>query len=286
MSTAFHPQTDGQTERINQVIEHYIHTYCNYEQSNWYEMLAMAEYAYNNSITTATDYSPFYSNYGFHPKTTWPTDYEAKNPASRQYVHWMTGVHTVCRQNLKESRERMGKYYDKHAKEPPMYKIGDLVMLNGKNLKTRRPSRKLDQKLHGPFAIIKVITRNAVRLALPSRWRVHNTFHVSMVEPFRVSKKGLRPEPDLADVLAKANDLDNKDVFAIEEVMGSSWDKRRKKVLYLVMWEGYPDREDWTEEPYENFMKGGLGALRKFHKENPAAVKDSRLVLGGKKAKS
>jgi transposase InsO family protein len=67
MSTAFHPQKDGQTERVNQTIELYLRTFCNNEQNNWCEMLPMGEYAYNNSITTATELLPFYTNYDFHP---------------------------------------------------------------------------------------------------------------------------------------------------------------------------------------------------------------------------
>ena len=69
-STAFRPQTDGQTKCINQTLEHYLRQYCNYEQNDWYEMLPLAEYSYNNCVTTATRMSPFYANYGFHPRTT------------------------------------------------------------------------------------------------------------------------------------------------------------------------------------------------------------------------
>ena len=69
-STAFQPQTDGQTERVNQSLEQYLRQYCNYEQDNWYDLLPLAEFAYNNSATTATQMSPYYANYGFHPRTT------------------------------------------------------------------------------------------------------------------------------------------------------------------------------------------------------------------------
>ena len=69
-STAFHSQTDGQTERVNQSLEQYLCQYCNYEQENWYDLLTLAEYACNKSATTATQMSPFYANYGFHPQTT------------------------------------------------------------------------------------------------------------------------------------------------------------------------------------------------------------------------
>jgi len=85
MSTAYHPQTDGQTERINEVIESYLRSYCNYEQNDWASMLAMAEYAYNNSKHSSTKIPPFYTNYGFEPRTTWPTEIQFKNPASELY---------------------------------------------------------------------------------------------------------------------------------------------------------------------------------------------------------
>jgi hypothetical protein len=82
MSTTYHLRTEGQTEQINQVIETYLRSYCNYEQINWAVMLAIAEYAYNNSKHSATKISPFYTNYGSKPLTTWPTDVQYRNPAS------------------------------------------------------------------------------------------------------------------------------------------------------------------------------------------------------------
>ena len=83
MSSPFHPQTDGQTERVNQTLECYLQNYCNYEQDNWSKMLPMAEYAYNNSLTTATGMSPFFANFGFDPRTNWPIEAQVKNSASR-----------------------------------------------------------------------------------------------------------------------------------------------------------------------------------------------------------
>ena len=124
----FSPTTDGQTERVNQSLEPSLRQYCNYEQDNWYDLLRLAEYAYNNSATTATQMSPFYINYGFHPQTTWPVEKESKNPASRNYAHWIKSVHDLCLKRLEDTRERMGKYYDRARKEPPPYGVGDLVM--------------------------------------------------------------------------------------------------------------------------------------------------------------
>ena len=103
-STAFHPQTDGQTERVNQSLEQYQRQYCNYEQDNWNDLLPLAEYAYNNSATTATEMSPFFANDGSHPRTNWPVEKESKNPISRNYVHWMESVHKLCVKCLEECR--------------------------------------------------------------------------------------------------------------------------------------------------------------------------------------
>ena len=66
MSTAFHPQTDGQTKRVNQVIEAYLRPFFKQEHDDWVDLLPMAEHAYNNSITSATRMTPFYANYGRH----------------------------------------------------------------------------------------------------------------------------------------------------------------------------------------------------------------------------
>ena len=69
MSTAYHPQTDGQTERTNQVLEGYLRHFVNYDQDDWDQLLPLAEFAYNNSATNAHGMSPFFANYGYHPQT-------------------------------------------------------------------------------------------------------------------------------------------------------------------------------------------------------------------------
>ena len=67
-STAFHSQTDRQTERMNQTLEAYLCIFCNYDQNDWFELLSLAEFAYNNAIQESTKMSPFFANYGFHPR--------------------------------------------------------------------------------------------------------------------------------------------------------------------------------------------------------------------------
>jgi len=131
MSTAFHPETDGQTERLNQTIEAYLHSFVCHKQDDWVSLLPMAEFAYNNSVMSATGMSLFYANYGFHPTATNPAVVNILNPASKVYAHWMHSVHAQARKGLESAQERMCRYADPSRKEAPANQIGDLVMLNG-----------------------------------------------------------------------------------------------------------------------------------------------------------
>ena len=189
MSTAFHPQTDGQTERLNQTIEAYLRAFVSHEQNYWVQLLPMAEFTYNNSVTTGNGVSPFYANYGFHPRTLDPPneDDEPVKPASTIYAHWIMMIHDDAQKGLLAAQERMRRYTDPSRKPPPAYQVGDLVMLSGCNIKTRRPSRKMDQKNHGPFQVEKIVSPLAVRLTLPRKWKIHNISHVSLLEPYRTS---------------------------------------------------------------------------------------------------
>jgi len=188
MSTAFHLQTDGQTERLNQTIEAYLRAFVGKEQDDWIRLLPMAEFAYNNSTTTGNGTSPFYANYGFRPIAGNPALTWLLNPASKAYARWMHVIHDENRKGSEEAQEQMRRYTDPSRKEPPAYQPGDLVMLSGRNIKTRRLSKKLDHKNHSPFQIEKVVSPLAVCLTLPRKWKIHNVFHVSLLEPYRTSK--------------------------------------------------------------------------------------------------
>jgi hypothetical protein len=167
----------------------------------------------------------------------------------------------------------MGKYADKSRKEHPSYEVGNLVMLNGQHLKTKRPSRKLDHKYHGPFQIERIISPTAVRLTLPHKWRKHPTFHVSEIEPYQ---SGSHEIIDPAKVLRESDDLEADEEYDVEDIKGCV--KRKNRVLYHVKWLGWPLKKHWTYEPFENFSEGGLEKLREFHLRNPDAPRDYRLT--------
>ena len=270
MSTAFHPQTDGQTERLNQFIEAYLRAFVNFEMSNWESCLATAEFAYNNARSTSTGMSPFYANYGYHPAAHNPPDEVARNPQSLLMAHWMTRIYNEACATLKEAKARMKRYADRTRTEPPTYKEGQLVMLDARNIKTKRPTKKLDRKLLGPFNIAKVVSPSALQLTLPSRWRIHDTFHVSLIEPYRT---GSQAAPDPQEVLDQAGDVYPEE-YVVEEIKDSALFGR--DVKYLVKWENYPSKKDWTWEPFEHFTDPS--ELWDFYVKHPRKPKDHRVL--------
>jgi transposase InsO family protein len=282
MSTAYHPQTDGQTERLNQTIEQYIRCYCNFEQNDWESMLAMAEFAYNNSLTAGTGLSPFYANYGFHPRCNWPVQAIVHNPAARLYSRWIDRVHIACEEGLAAARSAMRTYYDKHSQPSPKYKLGDLVMLNGKNLKVKRATRKFAPIMHGPFKINRILQNNnrAVGLALPNTWHIHPVFHVSLLEPFKVStlreQDVIRPD----QVLDMEEEVEQmySDAYEVDKIVRRRKDEETGDMWYTVRWKGFPDVTDMTEEPAHHLPTDIVAEFNKCFPEDQVAA-DQNAVM-------
>jgi hypothetical protein len=272
MSISFHPQTDGQTESINQMIDAYLRSFINYEMDNWVGLLPMADFAYNNSVTQATSMSPFFTNYGQHPGCTNPNTTPMSNDTQEGYINHLISVQGLVIRNLKAMQERMKKYADLKGKDTPEFKIGDLIMLDGRYIQTRWLKDKLNHKKLSPFAIQKVVSLTAMRLLLPRKWKIHNALHVSLLEPY---SNGARPPPDILKIIAEAGDIEGNEEWEIEEIL---WSRKVKgKVLYRVKWKGYPLKKDHTEEPYESFIVGSLQSLQEFHSRNPGMPRDQRV---------
>ena len=208
----------------------------------------------------------------------------------------MESIYELCVKRLEETRERMGKYYDRSRKEATAYSVGDLVMLNGKNIRTRRAAKKLNAKLFGPFKVVRLVGQvgQSVELELPLRWRVHNVFHTSLIEPYCTSVRGLWDEPiavtdsGYVDRLGATHevgyDVEGNQVledFEVEEIMGSYYNAERKKVLCLIKWKGSLEESVWTEEPLEHLP---CALVRSFQARHPGAAMDDKLkhrAMGG-----
>ena len=216
-STAFHPQTDGQTERTHQTLETYLRIFVNHEQDDWFDLLPLAEFAYNNAYQESTKMSPFFANYGFHPRFLAefsPTPV----PAANDFASHLHEVHDRLVENVKKAQDISARYYDRKHK-PIELKPGDLVWLNSSHLSTTRPSKKLDWKQLGPFKVLERIGLQAYRLELPPTMRhIHNVFHISLLEPYKPSS--LTPHglpPPLPPLYVK----DDHEYFEIEDILDS-----------------------------------------------------------------
>ena len=122
----------------------------------------------------------------------------------------------------------------------------------------------------------KIISPLAVRLTLPRKWKIHIVFHVSLLEPYRTSEHRVPPDP--SKILREADDIEQSEEYDVDKVLGST--RKGHRVLYLVKWLDYPDRKDWTEEPYDSFSVGGLEKLQEFHRQNPDAPRHYWLTKG------
>ena len=100
-STAFHPESDGQTERTNQTLEAYLRMYTNYQQDNWSDLLPIAEFAYNNSVHSATQLTPFFANYGYNPRATIAVDIAVADPNAHDFSKSLSDLHEYCKEQVR-----------------------------------------------------------------------------------------------------------------------------------------------------------------------------------------
>jgi truncated hemoglobin YjbI len=260
LSTAFHPQTDGQTERQNQTMEQYLRAFCNYEQDNWVELLPLAEFAYNNSVHHSTRMTPFWANYNYHPTLQFKAPKAPSNMRSEIQAAAMTAAlaetHQKLRENLMEAQERQAKYAG--GKEVT-FEVRDKVWLSTRNIRTTRPSKKLDYKRAGPYTVSKVINKNAYKLDLPKMMRIHDVFHVSLLDSYTPPIAGQPPSEPQPTI------VDDSDEWEVERILDSK--RRYRRLHYLVQWAGYNYiRTSW--EPAEN-LEHAQELVDGFHRENP-----------------
>jgi len=135
LSTAYHPQTDGQMERINQELEQYLRVFIDHRQEQWPDWLETAEFIYNNKVHTATKTSPFKANYGQDPKMGFEGRRKGKYEAAEKFIERMRKIQEKAKAALEKAQEEMKKFTNRKRREEEEYRVGDLVLLSTKDLK-------------------------------------------------------------------------------------------------------------------------------------------------------
>jgi len=135
LSTAFHPQTDGQTERANQELEQYLRMFVDYRQEQWPDWLGTAEFVYNNKVNSSTKVSPFMANNGRNPRMGFEMRKKGKVLRAEEFAVKIKEIQEEAQAALKKAQEEMKKQADRHRGEVEEYKVGDMVLLSTRDLK-------------------------------------------------------------------------------------------------------------------------------------------------------
>jgi hypothetical protein len=267
LSTSFHPQTDGQTERVNQTLEQYLRIYINYEQDSWEKLLPLAQYCYNNAAHASTNITPFFANFGYHPTLdiSIPSlPLRRPNKPAQDYVAHLRALHENLKESLTIVAQRMKASYDANVRAAPDFHIGDKVWLNAKNIRTLRPNKKLDHRYLGPFIISAQINDSAFRLDLPPEMEIHPTFHVSLLHPYNTNKLPNRIQP--IPPITMVNGHEEQEVESIQDSR-----TYHGKLQYRVKWRGQNDTfTSW--EPASN-LENSQDLVEIFHSSHPRAAK-------------
>src|SRR5579859_282180 len=133
-------------EQVNQTLEQYLRVYCDYQQDDWYLLLPVAEFVYNNMQNASTQLSPFFANYGYHPRGTITLVEESINPHAEDFAKRLQEAHQDLQVYLKQAQDRYKANYDRHVKPTPPISVGDKVWLNQRNIHTTSPSRKRSEE--------------------------------------------------------------------------------------------------------------------------------------------
>jgi hypothetical protein len=239
-SVAFHPQTDGQTERTNQTLETMLRHYVgSRKHGDWHLCLSAAEFAINNAFTPTIGTTPFQLNYGRNPRLPVSVA-EPKVLKAQDWADRMIFGLAEAKRHIRLAQERQKKHYDKGRRDM-IFSVGDLVFLSSRNISLRRTgdtstTMKLMPKWIGPFPIIEVIGKGAYRLELPETMRAHNVFNVVSLKPYKTDGRAQPPAPIL---------VEGEEEFFLEEVLQHRVAKNGA-LYYLVRWKGYgPEYNTW-----------------------------------------
>uniref|UniRef100_A0A8C5LXT9 Integrase catalytic domain-containing protein n=1 Tax=Leptobrachium leishanense TaxID=445787 RepID=A0A8C5LXT9_9ANUR len=185
LSSAFHPQSNGQTERTNQTLEQYLRCYTTHLQDDWLDILPLAEFAYNNQVHSSTRLSPFYANYGYHPDILPDIPLNTPVPEVANRLRPLRLQLRTLRHQLQQAQDTQKRYADRNRRPAPRYAPGDKVLLSTAHLRLDCPSKKLGPRFIGLFQVLKMVNPVAAHLTLPSSYRIHPVFHVSLLKPWR-----------------------------------------------------------------------------------------------------
>jgi hypothetical protein len=240
LSTAFHPHTDGLSERKNQWVEQYLWLIC-INQDDWSKWLPVATAVHNNTRNSSTGVAPNTLLLGWEPPLSLDQIIQTSNQKMEDYV-------TRFQKNRLMAILALNKIAQTETPITNKFTLGQCVWLEGKNLPLSHGTIKLSPKQYGPFTITKLVSPIASQLSLPASWNIHLVFHNSLLTPFiETSAHGpnfTRSPPDLIEGEAE---------YEVEAIRNHCYFGKNKSLQYLLKWKGYPEADNtWESKDHLN----------------------------------
>jgi transposase InsO family protein len=270
LSTAYHPQTDGSTERINQEVEAFLRVYINHLQSDWAHWLPAAMLAINNRVNTSIGMSPFFALHGYHAAPI-ALEYAPSAPSSPEaraevFLERLREITALAQSSMAAAQQKQEQYANQRRGPAERFLLGDKVWLEWRNFSTNRPKKKLDWR-RGKYTVSRVVDTHTVELkGLPSN--VHPRFHVDLLRRARTDPlpgqvtHDAQPPPIL---------VEGEQEYEVEEIRSAKTQRigRGARRMVLVKWRGYADP---TWHPLRDFED--TEALDRFEEQYGSALEN------------
>ena len=250
LSTAFSPETDGSTERMNQNVEAYLSQFVSYAQDDWLQWLPMAVSAICGRVAASTGVSPFFLSHGwdqslfedFADKLTDQKTRESPVARADKLLRKLKDAREWAQASMAVAQDVQERNANRFRNQAPSFQVGDQVWLNLGNIKTDRPSKKLDAK-YAKFTVQEVTGSHNYRLDTPPG--VHNIFPSRLLRPANTS-------PLLGQVVTDprppAQMIDGELKYDVDEILDEKKGRGRgSPTRYLVKWTGY-QKPTWEPE--------------------------------------
>ena len=265
MSTTNHPQHDGQSERSNRNVITTLRSYVNEGNTNWIQQLPFIEIYLNNCEQTSSQFSPYYANYARHPNFNglFNTRSGSQVPSIQKYIKSIQSNWETIKMNLIRAQSHQKNYADRNRRTHP-FKVNDMVYLMAKHIKPMSGVNKLNPVSRGPFRITKQINEVTFELELPPTWRIHNSFHVSLLKPAKFNDDWKFPLRKSVKIPEAEVMSDGTIEHEVEKIVDRRWKRRRYE--YRVRWKGFGAESD-TWEPIGN-LKNASRLVEEYEKES------------------
>ena len=251
LSTAFSPETDGSTERMNQTVETYLRNFVDHAQDNWATMLPSAELAINNREAASTRVSPFFLTHGYHvdvldlkAELGEDTRHKRLSPIQKadNMIRKLKQASEWAQTAMAAAQQDQEAVANLRREQAPQYKVGDKVWLSLENIKTDRPTKKLDAK-YQKYTIIEAVGSHSFRLDTPPG--IHNVFHsrrlkLAATDPFTSQK-----QDDAQNGPTLVGDQEEYEIEAILDEKKAPG--RGNNLRYLVKWVSH-NRPTWEPQ--------------------------------------